>query len=138
MGAPKHLINTTNNRYTPIVHGPTISLGQKWQRTQVGKKHSCNQWSEATCIKGALVFFFLFFWGGGWGCWICVVPTMFPWSSFYVLIKLAMDSQLVPQHVPNTSSLDPISFALSSTLVTQRRRFKHIYFGIVQILIFKK
>jgi hypothetical protein len=25
-------------RFSPIVHAPTINLGQKWQRTHVGKK----------------------------------------------------------------------------------------------------
>jgi hypothetical protein len=30
-------------QYTPIVHAFAISLGQKWQRTQVTKKKSCSQ-----------------------------------------------------------------------------------------------
>jgi hypothetical protein len=29
-----------------LVHAPAISLGQKWQRTQVSEKNSCSQWGE--------------------------------------------------------------------------------------------
>ncbi len=48
-------------------------------------------------------------------------------------------SQWVPWHVLNSSSLYPISFALSSilvTYVTQRRRVQHFYFGTVQSLVY--
>jgi hypothetical protein len=58
-----------------------------------------------------------FYFGGGmnFGC------------THYVLIKFPMGSQSVPQHVPNSSSLYLVSFALSSTLGTnigkaQRKR----------------
>jgi hypothetical protein len=64
-------------------------------------------------------------WGGE--CWIF---GGFPSSS-----------QWVPWHVLNSSSLYPISFALSSILVTyvaQRRRLQHFYFGTDQSLVKKR
>jgi hypothetical protein len=124
----------------PLFMALPLARAKNGKRTRVGKKHSCNQWHEATCIKRALVFFF--FWGRVGVLDLCCshyVPMKFFLCSHRVgdgLPTCSSSSQCVPQHVPNTSSLDPISFALSSTLVTQRRRFKHIYFGIVQILIF--
>jgi hypothetical protein len=55
--------------------------------------------------------FMLLLWGGmNFGCSHCV------------LIKFSMGSQSVPQHVPNSSSLYPVSFALSSTLTTKHRQ----------------
>jgi hypothetical protein len=54
-----------------------------------------------------------FSFGGGWGCWIfflLCVPIKFP-NGFSTCF------QCVPQHVLNSFSFYPISFALSSTLV---------------------
>ncbi len=39
--------------YIPVVHVPAISLGQKWQRTQVCKKNlSANERGEVACTQG--------------------------------------------------------------------------------------
>jgi hypothetical protein len=65
-----------------------ISLGQKWQRTQVGKKILATNEVRKACTQGGQVFFGGE--GGGFG---------FPCA----------------QHVPNNSSPYLISFALSST-----------------------
>jgi hypothetical protein len=40
-------------------------------------------------------------------------------------------SQCVPQHVPNSSSLYPISFGLSFTLVTYITSSKKLYYGTI-------
>jgi hypothetical protein len=51
---------------------PTISLGQKWQRTQVGKKIlAANEVRKGGThvLRGAKFFL------GGWGFWIFLCPT---------------------------------------------------------------
>jgi hypothetical protein len=55
----------TKGRYARIIHAPTICLGQKWQRTQVGKKAILvhNEVRQHTS-RGPGSFLF----GGGWGC----------------------------------------------------------------------
>ncbi len=58
---------------------------------------------EALCTQGAQVFFF----GVGWQCWISVLPNGFP------------SSKCVLQHVPNSFSVYPISFAICSILNNQ-------------------
>jgi hypothetical protein len=69
--------------------------------------------------------------GGWWRCWnfwIFVVPIC-------VIIKFLPSSQYVLQHVLNSTSLYPISFALNCTLCTlcnqlKRRRLQYIYYNI--------
>jgi hypothetical protein len=65
-------------RYARIIHAPTICLGQKWQRTQVGKKAILvhNEVRHHTS-RGPGSFLF---WGG-WGCWIFVVPSVYSLCS---------------------------------------------------------
>jgi hypothetical protein len=55
----------------------------------------------------------------GFGCSQCVLIE-FPTSSQSVLPTSFSGSPCVPQHVPNSTSLCPISFAVSSTFVTYR------------------
>jgi hypothetical protein len=68
-----------------IAHAPTNSLGQKWQRTQIGKeKVSCSQWGEeAARMQGVQVLFFF------WGC-----------RNFVVLNVFALSFQCVPNMFP--------------------------------------
>jgi len=74
------------------------------RRIQVGKRNSCSRSGEPECTQGAQVFSLLGE-GGGVG---------FLNLSHCVPVKFTMGSQ----HVPNSSSLYPISFAISFTLVT--------------------
>jgi hypothetical protein len=67
---------------------------------------------------------------GWWGRWIFVVPSVFHCVSLclhQVLIGFpacSASSRCVHQRVPNSTSLYPISFALSSILVTYISRSK--------------
>ncbi len=74
--------------YMSRVHVPTVSIGQQWQRTQVGKKLSCSQWGEAACTQGGMGFLFFFFFFGPFGEGEGVGFLLFPSCS---------------QHVPNHS-----------------------------------
>jgi hypothetical protein len=99
--------------HTPIVHALAISLSQKWQRTHIGKKNSCNQWNEIECTQRTRLFSL----GERVGYWIFVIPMKFPWNSNYLLTRFSIGSQHDPQ-VPKSSSLYPISFALSFIVET--------------------
>ncbi len=83
------------------------------------------------CTQGAQ---FLSFWEKGrrcWIFWILVVPDVFPSNSHCVPMKFSnsfqtcfKNSQCVPQHVSNITSLYLIHFALYSILETYASRPK--------------
>jgi hypothetical protein len=85
---PKLFVTIFARDWTGSVHAPTESLGQRWQRTQMGNE------------KVSRTF---------WGCRI-----------FFCIECVGIKFPMCSQHVPHKSSLYPISFALSSTLVTSK------------------
>jgi hypothetical protein len=51
-------------QYTTLVHGPTISLGQKWQKNTNRQKTFLQQGGEVACTRLPMFFF----WGERWEC----------------------------------------------------------------------
>jgi hypothetical protein len=102
----------------------------KWQRTQVGKKSILvhNEVRQRTSIGTGS---FIFGEGGDVGF------LLFPVCSHFVPIKIWLGSQHV-HHVPSSSLLYPISFALSSTLcdLAQKQKITTYLFWDVQSLNF--
>jgi len=92
-------------QYTPIVHAFAISLGQKWQRTQVTKTILGANEVRQHAPMGPSSFFL--------GGMVGVLELLVQMDSQHV----CQVPNVSPQHVPNSSSLYPISFGLSSNLV---------------------
>jgi len=92
------------------VYNGGISPSWKWWQTILQIEISCNQWEH---FGG----FFSLVWGR-MGllnfCFSQCVPMTFPWCCQHV----PQIPNVFPQCIPNSSSFDPISFALSSNVVT--------------------
>jgi hypothetical protein len=103
--------------YVPTIHAPSISLGQKMVANMIKNRHPIQpmRWGKMHW-RGQI--FFLRVAVGAWGnlmfpvCFIrfYLVPTKFP--------KFSMCSQ----HVPNSTTCNPISFVQTSPLVTYKEK----------------
>jgi len=116
LASAKHsLIGTID--YVPTIHAPSISLGQKMVANIIKNRHPIQpmRWGKMHW-RGQI--FFLRVGVGAWGnlmfplCFIrfYLVPTKFP--------KFSMCSQ----HVPNSTTCNPISFVQTSPLVTYKEK----------------
>jgi len=98
--------------YVPTIHAPSISLGQNWLPTELKIEIPPSQWSEETCIQEAQFFSLVWWWEHGIH-WEFFVLTMFHMvlSCFHQILNRFPKFSIFSQHVPNSTTLHPISFA---------------------------